>query len=108
MHGLTILAFAAVTGITVIGIAGSLMELATAQRLGFREPFFGGRHLPRSLLSAAAAGPLMLLNDALAARSQGRISPLALASCAFTALVWSTATGIVVLGLVGRMLVAGS
>jgi hypothetical protein len=103
MTGIELAAFALMTGLTVAGITGSLMELATGRTLGFREPFLTGRAVLRSLAAAALAGPLMLVNDALAARRAGRISVQGLLSCAATALVWATASGIVVISLASRI-----
>lgn len=103
MEQIELIAFALLAGLTVSGIAGSLMELAACRQLSFAEPFVSRRHVLRSLASAAIAGPLMLANDALAARREGRISGLALASCGATATIWSIATGTLLIDLVVRV-----
>lgn len=87
--------FAFPVGLTVCGLAGSAMELAAGRRLAFVEPYVSPRHVVRSLAATAFAGPFMLANDALEARRERRISALALASCAFTAVLWTQALGIV-------------
>jgi hypothetical protein len=56
-------------------------------------------HVLRSLAATASAGPFMLVNDALAAHRQHRVSALALASCFCTALFWTLALGIVLIGI---------
>ncbi len=99
MASLALICFALLTGLTVCGLLGSTMELATRRRLSFREPFVSPRHIVRSLAAAAAAGPFMLINDALAAWRSGRVSTLFLLSCAVSALGWALATGIVVVDL---------
>ena len=53
----------------------------------------------RSLAATAGAGPFMLVNDALDARREKRISTMALLSCGCTAIAWSLALGIVVLDI---------
>lgn len=96
-------AFALMCGLTVSGILGSLLELFTGRPLSFSEPYFSPRCIVRSAASAACAGPMMLANDAIRARRVGHISPLYLAFCVATALVWATALGIVVLSLAARV-----
>ncbi|MFI0849404.1 DUF6949 family protein [Mesorhizobium sp. IMUNJ 23232] len=103
MGGVAEMAFALMAGITVSGIVGSLMELATGRALSFSEPYFSSRRILRSIASAACAGPMMLANDAIFARRQGAISTLYLGFCVGTALVWATALGIVAIGLAGRL-----
>ena len=97
------IAFALMAGITVSGIFGSLMELATGRTLSFSEPYVSSRRILRSIAAAACAGPMMLANDAIFARRQGAISALYLGFCVCTALVWATALGIVAIGLAGRL-----
>jgi hypothetical protein len=95
-------AFEFLTGLTVCGLVGSLMELAARSRLSFAEPFISRRHVVRTVVSTVFAGPLMLANDALAAWRGGRISTLALWSCAATAGLWALASGVVILDLASR------
>ena len=89
-------------GLTVSGLAGSVMELAAGRRLSFGEPFVSSRNVVRSLGSAAAAGPFMLVNDALKGWRGGAVSTMVLISCALTSLVWLLATGIVAIDLASR------
>jgi len=97
MSAIELLAFALFTGITVCGVAGSLLEMIAEQQLSFSEPFLSRTHVPWTVLATVTAGPMMLANDALNARRSGRISPLLLCSCACTALLWALAMGVVVL-----------
>jgi len=103
MAGLTVAMFAFVTGVTVAGLSASLMQIVTGRIVGFIEPFVSNRMIARSLLAALAAGPMMLGNDALNARREGRAGWLVLSvACAF-AMLWASATGIVVLEVASRM-----
>ncbi len=96
MSGLALAAFAFLVGITVSGLLGSAMELATGRRLGFVEPYVSPEKIGLSLLATLAAGPMMLANDALVARHAGRVGMLTLAIAAVIAVLWACATGIVV------------
>lgn len=100
---MTCLAF--LTGLTLCGLAGSVMELVAGRRLSFAVPFVSSRHMLRSLGAAAAAGPFMLANDALEAWRCGDISMLTLISCALTSIGWSLATGVVAIDLASRAVV---
>lgn len=93
------LLFALMAGLTVTGIAASVMEFFALRTVSFDEPFVSSTRIVRSLAATAAAGPFMLFNDALAARREGRISPIALVSCACASCTWAMATGIVVVSL---------
>lgn len=93
-------AFAFMAGITISGMAGSLLELALDRPLTFSEPYVSRRHVVRSIAAAVVAGPLMFANDALSARRAGSISLLALSLCGCTAVIWATALGTVVVSLV--------
>lgn len=97
------LAFALMSGLTVSGMAGSLMELVAGRPISFSEPYFSSRRVVRSFVSAALAGPMMLANDAIFARREGAISRSYLGFCALTALVWAGALGIVVVSLATRL-----
>lgn len=99
MGAVMLIAFAFLVGLTACGLAGSMMELASGRRLAFAEPYVSPAHVVRSLAATAFAGPFMLFNDALAARSEQRLSALALASCACTGLAWALALGVVLVGL---------
>ncbi|TJV04321.1 MAG: hypothetical protein E5Y12_13170 [Mesorhizobium sp.] len=91
--------FAFVVGLTVCGLIGSTMELVSGRKVAFAEPYVSPSHVLRSLAATAGAGPFMLINDALDARRQNRISTVALLSCGCTAIAWSLALGIVVLAI---------
>ena len=93
-------AFAFLTGLTACGLVGTVLELACGRRLAFVEPYVSSDHVVRSLASAAFAGPFMLVNDAMAARRERRISLPGLLSCLSTAMLWALALGVVLLGLV--------
>lgn len=99
MGPVALTAFALVTGLTVSGLSGSIMELVARRQIGFSEPFVSPRHIARSLASTAFAGPFMLTNDALHAWRSGAISGIALGSCGCTAIVWSGALGVLVIEL---------
>lgn len=91
--------FAFLVGLTVCGLAGSMMELVLGRKVAFAEPYVSTSHVLRSLLATACAGPFMLVNDALDARRERRISTLALMSCGCTAVAWALALGVVVLAI---------
>ncbi|MFD1983223.1 DUF6949 family protein [Mesorhizobium newzealandense] len=99
MDPLALTVFAFVVGLTACGLAGSMMELVSGRKVAFTEPYVSPSHLLRSLLATACAGPFMLVNDALDARRERRISTLALMSCGCTAIAWALALGVVVLAI---------
>ena len=90
------------SGLTVCGLAGSAMELVCGRRLSFAEPFVSRRHVLRSLASSAAAGPYMLLNDAVATWRAGRISAIVLGTCVALALAWLLTAGMLTIDLASR------
>lgn len=95
MEMLWALAFALAVGLTIAGFAGSVMEIAVGARLRLAPPFVDRRRIALSLAASFAAGPYMLVNDALVARAARRIGGPALAACVAIALGWALATGIV-------------
>ncbi|TJX53045.1 MAG: hypothetical protein E5W21_17225 [Mesorhizobium sp.] len=99
MAQMELLLFAFVVGLTVCGLTGSTMELVSGRKVAFAEPYVSPSHVLRSLAATAGAGPFMLVNEALDARRQNRISTVALLSCGCTAIAWSLALGIVVLAI---------
>lgn len=102
MGHVELLAFALFTGITISGMAGTIFEMIVERPVSFAEPFVSRQALARSLSATLLAGPMMLMNDTLAARRRGDISlPMAI-SCGCTALCWSLAIGIVALELAAR------
>ncbi len=103
MDAVTAFAFVFLVGLCAAGLAGSLMQIASGRTIGFVEPFVSRGHLARSILAAFAAGPLMLGNDALRARQEKRAGTAALAAVAALAVVWCSATGIVVMEIALRL-----
>jgi hypothetical protein len=103
MGPVELLAFALFTGITLSGIAGSVLEMIAESPLSFAEPFVSRSHVAWSLTATVLAGPMMLANDAMKAWRSGDISLAVLGSCAGTSLVWALAIGIVALELAARL-----
>lgn len=99
MGHLEALLYAFLTGLTVTGLAASAIEFATSRAVSFREPFVTPRRILRSVAATVAAGPYMLLNDAMSARRHGRVSLLAVVSCALTSALWVLAAGVAVVTL---------
>ena len=106
MHPLVSTAFAFLAGLTACGLVGTTMELACGRRLAFAEPYISHRHVVRSLAAATFAGPFMLVNDALTARRERRISLLGLLSCLCTSMLWALALGVSLMGVVFVLLEA--
>lgn len=96
MHQVAVFAYALAAGLTFCGLAGAVMELAAGRRLCFGPPFVAMGRFGRSFALMLAAGPFMLVNEAVAACRARRIDRLALGLCAAAAAIWATATGIVV------------
>ena len=99
MHPLLLTVFAFVVGLTACGLASTVMEIVGGRRLAFVEPYVSSDHVVRSLAATAFAGPFMLVNDALAAHRDRRISLPGLLSCLCTAMLWATALGVLLMGL---------
>jgi hypothetical protein len=99
MGPLELTLFAFLVGLTACGLAGSAMELVSGRKVAFAEPYVSPSHVLRSLLATACAGPFMLVNDAIDARRERRISKIALMSCGCTAIAWVLALGVVVLAI---------
>ena len=91
--------YAFAVGLTACGLAGSAMELVSGRKLAFAEPYVSPAHILRSFAATACAGPFMLVNEALAARREGRIGTLALLSCGCTAVAWALALGVVLIAI---------
>jgi hypothetical protein len=102
MTPLQLICYAFMAGLTLCGFLGTVMELAAGRRLSFTEPFVSHSHILRSLGSTAAAGPFMLVNDALDAWRCGHVSVGVALSCGLTSAVWALATGVVMLELAAR------
>jgi hypothetical protein len=96
-------AFVFLAGLTLAGLAGSAMEIMAGCRLSLREPFLSPASISRSLILVLLAGPLMTLNEALAAVRAQRISRPAFACILSFCFIWVTATGTVVAGLVAGL-----
>lgn len=95
MTALQLGAFAFLVGLTLCGLAGSVMELVSGRRLAFAAPYVTPAHVVRSLAMTVAVGPFMLVNDALDAHREERLSTAGLGSCMFTAVIWLMALGVV-------------
>jgi hypothetical protein len=65
MSSVALIVFAFLVGLTVCGLAGSVLEIASGRRLAFVEPYVSPAHVLRSLGVTAVAGPFMLFNDRL-------------------------------------------
>lgn len=92
-------AYAFAVGLTLAGLAATLLELSAGRRIGFRPPFVSAERFGRSLALTMLAGPLMLANEAIAARRTGLIELRVLGLCVVFAAVWSTATGVLLVEL---------
>lgn len=92
-------AFVFLCGLTLSGLVASACELASGRAIGLRAPFVTRRRPLRSLALTAACGPLMLIEEGLAARQQGRRGRRFLALCCGMSLVWSFASGLVVIDI---------
>jgi hypothetical protein len=99
MQSLALFAYALAVGLTLAGIAGTMLELAAGCRLGFRPPFVRPNHVGVSLALTMAAGPYMLVNEAVAAWRCGVIGRPGLGFCALTAGLWALASGILLVEL---------
>jgi hypothetical protein len=94
MATIWMISLAFVTGLTVAGLSGSILEIACGARLRLGEPFLDRRRIALSMCASAAAGPFMLVNDALAAREERRIGGTALIASLVVAALWLLATGV--------------
>ncbi|PTE12084.1 DUF6949 family protein [Mesorhizobium helmanticense] len=94
--------FAFMSGLTACGLVGAAMELMSGRRLAFAEPYVSPKHMLRTLLATACAGPLMFINDALDSWREGHISTLVLISCGCTATIWALALGIALIDIASR------
>lgn len=103
MDDLLLPLFAFAVGLTVLGVAGTLLEIAAGRRLSFAEPFVTRASVARSLAASALAGPYMLVNDALAAWRDGGVNAVQFATCLMLATGWVLAAGIVAIDLVLRL-----
>jgi hypothetical protein len=99
MGPVELLLFAFSVGLTACGLAGSAMELIAGRKVAFVEPYVSPAHVLRSLAATACAGPFMLVNDALDARRNRRISTVMLISCGCSAAVWALALGVVLIAI---------
>lgn len=103
MGALDQVVFAFIAGLVVGGIAASILELVAEKRLSFAAPFFSTDHLPRFTLAVLAAGPFMLVNDALLARKNGEITVGGLTGIMATASIWVWAIGTVAVNVAVRV-----
>jgi len=95
MDAIGLFGFAFLAGLTIAGLTGSAMELAAGTRLRLGAPFLDRRRIVLSMCASLAAGPFMLVNDALLARDERRIGGAALAVSLAVAMLWVMATGVV-------------
>ena len=96
MDALLLVIYALAVGLTLSGLAASLLELAKGAHAGFRPPFVERGRLVASFGATAAAGPYMLGNEALAAWREGIIGRRALALWTVVAGLWALASGVLV------------
>lgn len=89
------------TGLTFFGVFGSVLELVVGEKLSFAPPFLGEDRYWLFALAPVLAGPMMLLNDALDSYRDGYVSYIALAGCCIVSLLWTSAMGVAMLGIVG-------
>ena len=72
MDGLQLALFAFLAGLTFAGLAGSTLELLFRRPVTLGMPFVSQDRILRSLGFTLLAGPLMLVNEALAYGDMGR------------------------------------
>jgi hypothetical protein len=104
MDHIATVAFAFLVGLTLCGIAGSLLELSAGEKLSFAAPFFRRLHWLSFVLAVITAGPFMLLNDAVDARKAGTLTATGLIGCGLTVTIWATAIGIFLSAIAIRVL----
>ncbi|MET0599864.1 MAG: hypothetical protein ABWZ57_18575 [Mesorhizobium sp.] len=92
-----LLAFA--SGLTLSGLSGSILELATGCRLSLSPPFVRPERLAQTLWRTALAGPFMLANEALACRRSGRMGDLPTAAAMLACGIWALAQGVILVSL---------
>jgi hypothetical protein len=97
------LAFAYVAGLVIGGIVASLMELASGDEPSFAPPFFSRARRSRFVVAVLAAGPFMLVNDALEARRAGNISVGGLTCLLATASIWAWSIGMATMGAIAGL-----
>jgi cation transport ATPase len=96
MDQIATVALVFLVGVTLSGIAGSLIELAAGAKLSFAAPFFDRANRMVFVLAVVTAGPFMLCNDAMETWRAGRIDIATLIGCALTAAIWIIANGVAV------------
>lgn len=99
MDGLSFGLFAFVAGLTLSGLSGSVLELVSGCRLSLGAPFVRPDRLGQMLLRTTLAGPLMLVNEALAAWRKGLIGVAMVAGATAAAGVWAFAQGVILVSL---------
>jgi hypothetical protein len=103
MNDPEIIVFAFLVGLVINGLAGTLIELRTGRPASFAAPLFAPERPLRSLALSTAAGPWMLVNDAINARRERTIGRFVLFSCFATSIFWTLAMGIVLLDFATRL-----
>lgn len=91
--------FAFLIGIVVAGLTASLCELLYDRPASFWLLTKSGSRPIFMWIFIITAGPYMLLNDVLTARRSGRVGNVSIAAAVATAIIWLSATGIVVVDI---------
>lgn len=99
MDALMAVTFVFLAGLTLAGLSGALIELAWGERLALRHPFVSPHNVSRSLVLVLLAGPLMTLNEAIAAMNERRIGITWFVAVIGFCAVWIAATGMLVVGI---------
>ncbi len=103
MDSMQLYVFAFLTGLTVAGLTASLCEMVYDEPASFWQLIKSGSRPATMWLFIVTAGPYMLLNDIISARREGRIGSVSVASALATAIIWASATGVVVVDLCWRL-----
>lgn len=103
MNDPELIVFAFLVGLAANGLSGALIEWRTRRPASFGPPLFTPERPFRSIALSTAAGPWMLVNDALAAWHDQAIGRFMLWSCMVTAIFWTLATGVILLDFASRL-----
>lgn len=99
MNTLAELSGSLVAGLAAGGVLATMLEIEAGSPAAFRKPFVARRRFLRSLAVTAVAGPYMLMAEGIDARRARRMSPLAMAACVATSLLWAASLGILLVRL---------
>lgn len=92
--------FVFLAGLTLCGLSATVLELLTGARTSFAHPLLRRDRLAVSMIATAVAGPAMLINDALKARSFGRAGNRELLAAAAVSIVWLLSLGVLLIEFV--------